>query len=95
MNQVRRTFLQAEPLHANRPLPGFVATSTLLNKELFEVSPGAERSVSNSCMTTPWLLATLLIGFPLVWLLGVWRIVARRHRRPVVVSDDGLRLEIG
>ena len=84
MNQLRRTFLHAEPLHANRPLPGFVATSTLLNKELFEVSPGADQRVSNSCMTTPWLLAVLFIGFPLMWLLGVWRIVRRRHGRRAV-----------
>ena len=79
MNQLRRTFLHAEPLHANRPLPGFVAASTLLNQELFDVRPGVDQQVSNSCMTTPWLLATLLIGFPLLWLMGVWRIVARRH----------------
>ena len=81
MNRVRRTFLHAEPLYANRPLPGFVAASTLLNKELFEVAPQANQQVSNSCMTTPWLLVPLFIGFPLVWLLGVWRIVARRHRK--------------
>ena len=79
MNQLRRTFLHAEPLHANRPLPGFVAASTLLNQELFDVRPGPDQKVSNSCMTTPWLLTTLLIGFPLLWLMGVWRIMRRRH----------------
>ncbi len=79
MSQLRRTFLYAEPLHANRPLPGFVAASTLVNQELFEVRPDGERQVSNSCMTTPWLLATLLIGFPLLWLMGVWRIMRRRQ----------------
>ena len=84
MNQLRRTFLHAEPLYANRPLPGFVAASTLLNKELFEVQPGAEQHVSNSCMTTPWLLIPLFIGFPLLWLMGVWRIVRRRHGTRVV-----------
>ena len=84
MNQLRRTFLHAEPLYANRPLPGFVAASTLLNKELFEVQPGAEQHVSNSCMTTPWLLISLFIGFPLLWLMGVWRIVRRRHGTRVV-----------
>ena len=90
MSLMSRTFLHAEHLHANRPLPGFVATSTLLNQELFEVRPGAEQHVSNSCMTVPWLLATLFIGFLLVWLLGVWRIVARRHRRQAVVSSPSL-----
>ncbi len=84
MNQLRRTFLHAEPLYANRPLPGFVAASTLLNKELFEVQPGAAQHVSNSCMTTPWLLISLFIGFPLLWLMGVWRIVRRRHGTRVV-----------
>ena len=84
MNQLRRTFLHAEPLYANRPLPGFVAASTLHNKELFEVQPGAEQHVSNSCMTTPWLLISLFIGFPLLWLMGVWRIVRRRHGTRVV-----------
>ncbi len=79
MSLMNRTFLHAEPLHANRPLPGFVAASTLLNKELFDVRPGPNQKVSNSCMTTPWLLATLLIGFPLLWLMGVWRIMRRRH----------------
>ena len=87
MNQLRRTFLHAEPLHANRPLPGFVAASTLLNQELFEVRPGADQQVSNSCMTTPWLLATLLIGFPLLWLMGVRRIVRRRHGRRAAIAD--------
>ena len=95
MSLLSRTFLHAEPLHANRPLPGFVATSTLLNQELFDARPGPDQKVSNSCMTAAWLLVTLLIGFPLVWLLGVWRIVARRHRRQAVPIDDGLRLEIG
>ena len=84
MNQLRRTFLHAEPLYANRPLPGFVAASTLLNKELFEVQPGGAQHVSNSCMTTPWLLIPLFIGFPLLWLMGVWRIVRRRHGTRVV-----------
>lgn len=87
LNLLRRTFLYAEPLHANRPLPGFTATSTLLNQELFVVRPDAERHVSNSCMTTPWLLITLLIGFPLMWLLGAWRIVRRRHVEPKALGS--------
>ena len=86
MRLMSRTFLHAEPLHANRPLPGFVAASTLLNKELFDVRPDSERNVSNSCMTTPWLLATLLIGFPVMWLMGVWRIVRRRHSRRAAIG---------
>ena len=87
MRLMSRTFLHAEPLHANRPLPGFAAASTLLNEELFKVRPGPNQNVSNSCMTAGWLLATLFIGFPLVWLLGVWRIVRRWPWKRTVISD--------
>ncbi|MBC8116929.1 MAG: hypothetical protein H7062_21240 [Candidatus Saccharimonas sp.] len=94
MSLQSRVFLHAEPLHANRPLPEFVAASTLLNQELFVVRPGAEQNVSNSCMTAGWLLATLFIGFPLVWLLGVWRIVRRRHRKRTVISESPPTTEV-
>ena len=94
MSLLSRTFLHAEPLHANRPLPGFAAASTLLNEELFKVRPGPDQYVSNSCMTAGWLLATLFIGFPLVWLLGVWRIVRRWHWKRTVISDSPSTTEV-
>ena len=94
MRLMSRTFLHAEPLHANRPLPGFAAASTLLNEELFEVRRGPDQYVSNSCMTAGWLLATLFIGFPLVWLLGVRRIVRRWPWKRTVISDSPSTTEV-
>lgn len=70
-----------------RPLPNYVTFASRLDPNLFRVeSTEANQIGTGGCsVIATWFAITLGIGSILVWSLGAWWIVSKRHRQPQAI----------
>ncbi|MBC8117448.1 MAG: hypothetical protein H7062_23875 [Candidatus Saccharimonas sp.] len=88
-DQVRNVLgvLNNSPQHTTRPLQGFTPIASMLSVDLFMVQQRGDGGVYHTCHLTEWFTIVAGFGWLLVWLIGVWRIVRRRHWSRAAIND--------